>query len=444
MLINSDVNRWNAVYADTTVSSRVGSGSIINLFAFILTFLCLLPIQAIAAAGLREHPPHGQVVAAYFSEWTIFTEGYTVADIPAERLTHVVYAFIQIKDGEVAFVDEYAALEAPLARDDSQSWPDGNLPQLRTLRERHPHLELLVALGGWTLSSPFSDAVLTDESRARLARSIVRFLREHDFDGIDLDWEYPVGGGLEDNVTRPEDKQNYTLFVAELRRQLNRASESNGRRYRITVASPASESTLQHFELKSMARYIDWYHVMAYDYHGAWELTTGHLAPLDGDGDAASIRRSIRAYRDAGVPTSKIVLGIPLYGRAWSGVSDSNNGLRQPAQRPYAGTTEEGYITYRQLRKRVRANPAGYREYFDDSAQAGFIFNRELDEGSFFSAETVETFELKRQFARRQGLRGLMFWSLEGEMADLHDSDSLIGRLPVLSERSSALNASSD
>ncbi len=401
-------------------------------------------MQIIAAAGLREKLQHNQVVLAYFSEWTIFTEGYTVADIPAERLTHLVYAFIQIVDGEVAFVDEYAAMEAPLSRDNSQSWPDGNLPQLRTLRERHPHLELLVALGGWTLSSPFSDAVLTSDSRARLARSIVRFLREHDLDGIDLDWEYPVGGGLENNITRPEDKQNYTLFIAELRRQLDRVEETNSRRYRITVASPIGEQTMQHFELKKMSRYIDWFNVMAYDYHGAWDLTTGHLAPLDGPSGANSVRKSIRAYRDAGVPAHQIVLGIPLYGRAWSGVNADNNGLRQPAQRPYAGTTEEGYITYRQLRNRVRTHSGNYREHFDSPAQAGFVFNRELDEGSFFSAETVETFELKRQFARSQGLRGLMFWSLEGEMADLQDSDSLIGRLPVLSGRRPALNASSD
>ena len=397
--------------------------------------LFLLPAFSMASAVMRDEPPQDPVAVAYFSEWTIYTEGYTVADIPADRLTHVIYAFIQIKDGGVDFVDRWAALEAPLAREDPLPWPDGNLPQLRKLRERHPHLEIMVALGGWTLSSPFSDAVLTKESRTKLASAIVDFLREHDLDGIDLDWEYPVGGGMEGNVNRPEDKQNYTLLVAELRRQLDRAEETDNRRYRITVASPIGEQTMLHFELKEMSRYIDWFNVMAYDYHGAWDLTTGHLAPLDGPSGANSVRQSIRAYRESGVPARRIVLGIPLYGRAWSGVDSANNGLKQAAQRPYDGPSEEGFITYRQLRERVQANRTDYREYFDDSAQAGFVFNRLLDDGSFFSAETVETFKLKKEFARQQGLRGLMFWSLEGEMRNLQDSDSLLGRLPIISER---------
>ena len=110
-----------------------------------------------------------------------------------------------------------------------QPYPnDGNLPvrgnfrQLQILKAQHPALRALISVGGWTWSGRFSDVALTVASRQHFAASCVEFMRQYGFDGIDVDWEYPVSGGLPENATRPEDKQNFTLFVQRAAARLRR------------------------------------------------------------------------------------------------------------------------------------------------------------------------------------------------------------------------------
>jgi len=89
------------------------------------------------------------------------------------------------------------------------------------LKSQNRHLKTLISVGGWTLSQRFSDIALTDESRLKFAKSAVTFMQKYQFDGIDIDWEYPVSGGEPGNRYRPEDGDNYVKLVKEVRSQLN-------------------------------------------------------------------------------------------------------------------------------------------------------------------------------------------------------------------------------
>ena len=67
----------------------------------------------------------------------------------------------------------------------------------------------MLAVGGWNMGSElFIKAVKTNTSRADLATNAVKFLREHNFDGLDIDWEYPADRG-----SGPEDKENYIQLL---------------------------------------------------------------------------------------------------------------------------------------------------------------------------------------------------------------------------------------
>jgi chitinase len=115
---------------------------------------------------------------------------------------------------------------------------------LRELKEKYPHLQTLISVGGWTWSENFSSAASSEASRQKLVKSCIDlYLREYPgvFDGIDVDWEFPVGGGLQPG--RPEDKANYTLLLKEFRRQLDELGSADGRHYLLTIAlSPGSHS----------------------------------------------------------------------------------------------------------------------------------------------------------------------------------------------------------
>lgn len=372
------------------------------------------------------------VVAAYFAEWGIYGDApFTAADIPASRLTHVIYSFAAIENGEIALVDRHAALEAKLPNDPSGLWPAGNLAQLARLKTLYPHLKTLVAVGGWTLSSPFSDVALTRQSRQRFARSVVAFLRQYELDGIDLDWEYPVKGGKEGNVNRPEDRQNYALLTRELRSQFEAAGKADGKHYTLTVATPAAAWAINNFDLAQMANDVDWFNVMAYDYSGTWESTTGHLAPLTSADGRPSVMDTLNHYRTAGVPNDQIVLGIPLYARAWSGVPAANNGLYQNATGPLEGLTEPGYLSYADLRRRMAASPGDFVVTLDPAAQAASIYNPKLADGTFFTLETPATMRAKLRLVQSRGLRGIMFWSIDGDVRNPSDPNSLVGTLPL-------------
>ena len=120
----------------------------------------------------------------------------------------------------------------------------GNFSRLLDLRNHNPHLKLLVAIGGWNWSRRFSDIAISLQSRENFVRSAIEVLLDPSpdlFDGFDLDWEFPVAGGLSENIHRTEDKENCTLLIAEFRRQLDQRASKFNQFFFLTAAAPAAQ-----------------------------------------------------------------------------------------------------------------------------------------------------------------------------------------------------------
>src|SRR5512143_1161832 len=176
-------------------------------------------------------------IIGYYPSWAVYARKYSPVDVPVQQLTHINYAFgkIDLKTLQCVYVDPTV--------------DDANFGDFRRLKQVYPHFKVLLSLGGWTLSDGFSDAALTAESRQKLVKSCIDLYIGYYpdvIDGFDIDWEYPVGGGIETNTYRPEDKHNLTLLMQEFRRQLDELSKQNGRPYLLTAAVPASPSLADH------------------------------------------------------------------------------------------------------------------------------------------------------------------------------------------------------
>ncbi len=370
-------------------------------------------------------PDLRRVVVGYFVEWGIYARNYHVADIPADKLNVINYAFADISPaGEVTLFDSWAAVEKAYPGDRWDEPLRGNFKQLQKLKAAHPHLITMISVGGWTLSGRFSDVALTPASREKFAASAVRFIRRYGFDGVDIDWEYPGGGGLESNVSRPEDKQNFTKLLAELRRQLNAAGAQDGRTYYLTIAAPAGPDKIANIEVAAIAQHLDWINLMSYDLHGPWENVANHHACLySRPGDPLSTQAAIDTWLQLGTPAHKLVLGIPFYGYAWRGVGPTNNGLFQPAAGTAPGTWDtSGFTEYWDIIRRLQTAPQTWRRYWDPVAKAPFLYAVSQQGGTFITYEDRESLGHKLDFLRQRNLRGAMFWELSGDTKDPNTS----------------------
>jgi len=391
------------------------------------------PTPAPAPAPAPVSPPdassgHKPILAAYFPEWAIYGRDYNVSDIPADDLTHLIYAFAQIdQSGRIALFDPYAAVEKTFNSGNSvsglaDSWgqePAGNFNQLAQLKAAHPELNTMIAIGGWTLSGPFSDLAATAQGRANFADSAVEFLTKYPvFDGLDFDWEYPGGGGLESNTVRAEDGENYALLLKVVRERLDELEAQTGRTYEISVAAPAGSDKIANFNLTGLEPYVDFFNLMAYDFHGGWENITGHQAPMfDTIGGNYDIATAVSLYKAAGIDSSKIVLGAPAYTRAWAGVTDSDGdgGWQEVTSQLAPGSFERGVYDYKDVAQKVLDKNLDWTLYWDDEAQAAYVFSE--SEGIFSSFETPTSIALKSQWAQSEGLGGMMFWDLSGDIS---------------------------
>jgi chitinase len=361
-------------------------------------------------------------LVGYYASWDVYERAMSLSKIRTEKLTHINYAFSNISpEGQCVLGDVEADTTRFFGAGNSISGtPDtvdserGNFNQLALLKQKDPGLKVLISIGGWTWSEHFSDAALSEVSRQKFVQScldlyLVRYGKS--FDGVDIDWEYPVSGGLKGG--RPEDKHNFTLLLAEFRRQMDALQQSTGRKYLLTIAGSASPDTMKNFELGEIHKTLDWINVMTYDFHVATEPVTGFLAPLygsprDPNPDSRNLQNddaAVRAYLAAGVPANKIVLGIPFYGRAWQGAT--GDGLFAPAAGPAPAKYEPGYMDYTELLNGPLQN---YQRHWDGDAKVPWLFDPAS--GTFITYDDAESIRWKVRYIRDNGLGGAMIWEL--------------------------------
>lgn len=342
----------------------------------------------------------------YFTGWSSYSN-FQVADIDASTLTHLNYAFANISsDGKIALGDSWADVEKPFPGDTADQPYKGNFYQLTKLKQQYPHLKTLISVGGWTWSERFSDVALTEQSRTIFSESALQFLLKYGFDGVDLDWEYPVGGGEADNINRPEDKQNFTLLLKKIRETLDAQSAKDGKTYLLTIAAGAGSSYAANTELNLIHQYVDYIQLMTYDIHGSWDSITGMNAPLYRDPESGfswewSVQDTIRLFLNQGVPSNKLIMGIPFYGRAYNQVTNHNNGLYQ------SFTGGGSALSYANL-EATYVNKNGFTRYWEPDSKVPWLFNG----SQFISYDDTESIGYKTSFIKVNSLGGAMMWEL--------------------------------
>ena len=381
--------------------------------------------------GFRSFEPDERaVVGVYVPNWE--PTAATLDRLRPGSVTHALYAFLRICGPGQLPKDQAACAgkeDFQLATSATEKTFDAAFTALK--RSRQPGLKVLASVGGWGGSDPFFHLANDAPRRAVFVASAVDFLRQHPgFDGIDIDWEHPTSNGSANGVPlgAPEDGQGYADLMQDLRRALDKLGAETGRRYLVTTAVNTTDAIVRKIHWRAAAPALDLVFMMTYDFFGGWSTTVGHHTALRDTRPGAndSLAGAVGALTELGVPASKLVAGVAMYGRGFEGVQ------RARGQAGFTGATKtgpfpaggEGALTYREIAALYLDDKGrgkgGFRVVFDPVTQGYALWDPAGRR--YLAYDDPRAVQAKGRFAREQGLAGVFAWELSQDNGDLLDA----------------------
>lgn len=344
----------------------------------------------------------GYKSGVFFANWSVYDKKHFPIDLKTDYLTHIFYAFLSIDEasGKVKFSDEWCDIQLPMVspRDPTKK-VEGNLQQLFQMKQMNRNLKVIMSIGGWGTSHLFQ-AVMADESRFNnFVNTCLFFIEEYGFDGVDIDWEYPLA----------HEHGLVVKLLRELRLKMDRISN----RLSLSYCGSALEETINRFDLKDLDKYLSFWNLMCYDFAGqGYSSKTGFHSNLFGKNGDNSINTAdvVEKYLSLGIPANKLILGMPLYGKQFHNVQKGEIG-----QSFANGSEAENTFNYNQL-------PKG-QELFDSTKVSASSYDSATK--LFVTYDNEKSAQMKADFTQQMGLGGGMWWDSSGDVYD-NDEKSLI------------------
>ncbi|KAF2472768.1 killer toxin alpha/beta, partial [Lindgomyces ingoldianus] len=356
----------------------------------------------------------------YYESWstTRACDKRSPEDIDLTPFTHLNFAF--------AFFDPKSFEMTPMSSGDSDLYK-----RFTSLKLKKPALQTWISVGGWSFNDPtnvpntrtaFSDMVATSRSRQAFISSLGRFMQTYNFDGVDLDWEYPAA---DDRGGVKADKTNFVTFLKELR-------SAFGSRHGISLTLPASYWYLQGFDVKAIQNYVDWMNIMSYDIHGVWDKGNKHTGPyVKPHTNLTEIEEGLDLLWRAGVDPAKVVLGLGWYGRSFTLANPSCNTPNGVCTFSEGGTPGEctnsaGTLTNAEINRIIAKG--GVQKGFDRKAAVKWIT---WNSNQWISYDDGETIQLKIAHANSRCLAGKMIWAVDQDDSQSSSVNDLLGIGPA-------------
>ena len=312
----------------------------------------------------QNQPQHSKLVVGYYAQWAMYARDYNVMDIEADKLTHLMYAFYgssfdtSTETAAIYSIDTYADYEHNESTLHSNSDPvKGNIGDLKYLKQKFPHLKVIISVGGWTKSQNIPAIAASQRGRETYAQSMIDFMNKYTWiDGFDIDWEFPITGGTDGNEmvngalvpAQPHTTNDHRNLVYLLKEIRQRFDNNNMQSKELTIAlgnnvlnangqfiGPNNQATYGMTE--NIMDYCNFVTFFGYDFGGNWYDITSYNAPLFGGDNVNDPLHNKNGGRhqildalvdvyltEVGIPADKLVMGLPFYGKIFEGVAKTN------------------------------------------------------------------------------------------------------------------------
>ncbi|GAO19284.1 hypothetical protein UVI_02063400 [Ustilaginoidea virens] len=339
-------------------------------------------------------------VIGYFEGWahTKNCGGLTPEKLLNGAYTHLNYAF--------AFINPSTFEIANMQDSDDQY-----MARLTNLKNFNPGLK--IAVGGWSMNDPdqptkrtFSELAASSDHQKTFANSLLSLMDKYGFDGVDIDWEYPVA---EERSGVPEDFDNYVSFLKNMRGYLG----SKG----LSITLPASYWYLQHFDIKNMEQHVDWFNMMSYDLHGTWDGTNPYLgAFVNAHTNLTEIDTALNLLWRNDIKPEKVIMGMGFYGRSFTlsnpGCATAGCGFRAGGN-PGKCSASAGTLMYSEIKDIISSGKATVTT--DKDAAVKIVT---FDGDQWVSYDDEETLRTKMDYANKRCLGGVMVWAASTDDED--------------------------
>ena len=368
------------------------------------------PAPTTVPAPTEPLPDHGKDVVCYFINWAWYRPGqgkYMPEDIDPKLCTVVNYAFSVL------------GWERTIAMHDSWADKDNKFYERVVALKKLPGSKVrkvFLAIGGWNDSagSKYSELVSSPAKRAKFVKHSVEFLQKYGFDGLDLDWEYPVCWQGNCKKGKASEKSDFASWTEELKA----AYKPHG--LQLSAAVSASKTIIDAgYDVPRLAKSLDILNLMTYDFHGSWDKKTGHNAPMfpckGDDIDFFNVDSAVKYWIAAGFPAGKIVLGLPIYGRSFKLDDPKVNGFHAPARA--GGTAGEwtrakGFLGYYEICKYLKQGWTKVKT--PDCVVGPYAYKGD----QWVGYDDIEAVQFKMNYVKEMGLMGGMVWDVS--MDDFH------------------------
>ncbi|PYI12290.1 glycoside hydrolase [Aspergillus sclerotiicarbonarius CBS 121057] len=338
---------------------------------------------------------------AYYEGWNLERSCDIMApeSIPIGGYTHLNFAFL--------YIDPDLYTITPMATDQEELYS-----RVVALKKKKTDLEVWISIGGWAFNDPgstvntFSDLAASTSKQKTFFQSLLSFLGEYGFDGVDLDWEYPVAS---DRGGSDADFDNYVAFLANLRTEL----DSAGKGYGLIITLPSSYWYLQHFDIVNLAKSVDWFNTMTYDLHGGWDAEDPWIGSIvNAHTNLTEITLAMDLLWRNDIEPSKVAMGLGFYGRSFT----LNDTSCVTAGCPFSSTGKAGLCTasagilsFTEIESILKDSSRGATKVYDSEAAVQIVT---FDSNQWVSYDDWESFAVKIDYANSHCIGGTMVWAV--------------------------------